>query len=330
MPRLCAHSASFVSSDRRHGCHAGGLPSAGASVICPGLPSRAVAHTSSTSDDTTRAHVSKPHAHVSCVPGSQSRHHGCHGGGLQNAGASSRSPAIPSRAPALSSSQSGSSSSSSKNSLCSKMESWVQPTMVEGASTSAPRRFSVQDVVKSKRLYNVRRAPQGVVDKLMQDTHCASAAVHVPLQGKTSAQVRRELRQKLANLWRRADTKRRLQSRGLMLVVQGLTNSSVWLRLFPRGMPSTGTHRPLNLASTTTCGVRGMRGIVTAVQRPTFIANATFASSTTFYVQASSRRVSTRAHSFRARLREHMSTHGWPSARVVSERLVSGRRIQRG
>ena len=47
--------------------------------------------------------------------------------------------------------------------------------------------------------YNVRRAPQDVTDRLVRSAgKCSGARVHVQLQGKTFAQVRRELNAKLA------------------------------------------------------------------------------------------------------------------------------------
>ena len=119
--------------------------------------------------------------------------HGSHADDLR-ADASAFCPAIPSRAPVLPSKQSGGSNFINVKAAA----KWVPPTMVDDASPATPRKFTLCDVLRSKRVHNVRKAPPGIVAALMRDTGCVDAKVNMPLRGKTSAQVRRDLRRRLA------------------------------------------------------------------------------------------------------------------------------------
>ena len=77
---------------------------------------------------------------------------------------------------------------------------FVPPRMVAGIRRAAPRKFSVKKMLrKNKFVYNVRKAPADVVERLMQQTQCSNVDLEdFELKGKSCSQIRRELRKSLA------------------------------------------------------------------------------------------------------------------------------------
>ena len=69
--------------------------------------------------------------------------------------------------------------------------------MVDTASPAPERTFSVREVLRKSRCYNVRKVAAAEAAKLVGLNTCSSAHVHVALRGKTSVQIRRELNKKL-------------------------------------------------------------------------------------------------------------------------------------
>ena len=76
---------------------------------------------------------------------------------------------------------------------------WVQPGMVLHAVPAPKRTFSIGQMLKQGGCYNVRKAGKEVTEMLLDTFECSAAEVQIPLQGKTSVQVRRELNVALAN-----------------------------------------------------------------------------------------------------------------------------------
>ena len=71
--------------------------------------------------------------------------------------------------------------------------------MVASAFPAVARSFSVEDLLKSnKHVYNVRRAPEAVVQQLKTQCGCSNANADLPLKEKSLYQVRKDLRRRLA------------------------------------------------------------------------------------------------------------------------------------
>ena len=70
--------------------------------------------------------------------------------------------------------------------------------MVERATDAGHRSFSVLQMLQASKAYNIRRATRDVARRLMRHANCSNANVHVAMQGKSMAQIRRELNSSLA------------------------------------------------------------------------------------------------------------------------------------
>ena len=75
--------------------------------------------------------------------------------------------------------------------------------MVAGVRKAAPRKFSIRKMLnKNKFVYNIRKASDEIVKKLMSQTQCSSTDLKFELKGKTCSQIRKELRKSLAKALR--------------------------------------------------------------------------------------------------------------------------------
>ena len=76
----------------------------------------------------------------------------------------------------------------------------VHPRMVAGVRKAAPRRFSIKEMLRKNRLvYNVRKATDEIVERLMKQARCSHVDLdNFELKGKTCSQIRRQLRKSLA------------------------------------------------------------------------------------------------------------------------------------
>ena len=77
---------------------------------------------------------------------------------------------------------------------------FVHPRMVAGVREALPRKFSVKQMLrKNKFVYNVRKAADEIVERLMKQTQCSNVDLDdFELKGKTCSQIRRKLRKSLA------------------------------------------------------------------------------------------------------------------------------------
>ena len=82
----------------------------------------------------------------------------------------------------------------------SSVRRFTHPRMVAGVRKAAPRKFSIKQMLrKNKFVYNVRKAADDIVEKLMKQTECSNVDLDgFKLEGKTCSQIRRELRKSLA------------------------------------------------------------------------------------------------------------------------------------
>ena len=78
---------------------------------------------------------------------------------------------------------------------------FITPRMVAGVCKAAPRRFSVNKMLrKNKYVYNVRKVSQDLVKLLMQQMQGSNADLEdFELKGKTCSPIRRELRKSLVD-----------------------------------------------------------------------------------------------------------------------------------
>ena len=70
--------------------------------------------------------------------------------------------------------------------------------MVQSWSEDMSRGFTVQDLQRSKGVYNWRQVSANVRAVMQLLTYCANVCTDVPLAGRSTISVKRELRAKLA------------------------------------------------------------------------------------------------------------------------------------
>ena len=79
-----------------------------------------------------------------------------------------------------------------------EVENQRPEAMISSWSIGKRRRFKVQDLKRSKGVYNWRKASAEVIQCMLKLATCTNVSAHVPLVGRSTISVQRELRSRLA------------------------------------------------------------------------------------------------------------------------------------